>query len=199
MLKLLGAAVAALVLGVANHAAAATYLYDFEDETPGATSWWKSVDGAAIGSGTIDTLDGNNFLRPRIRSSAPARQNTKVITLNGQQVGIGEYVFPQIISMDVFIAGGGVLNQVGLGTYVIPADTWTTITLRKTNSLGCAYQCSYWFMGSDVRIDNILLDVSIAHVPEPATWAMMIIGFGAAGFGLRRHRNVEVRQRPRRA
>ena len=26
-------------------------------------------------------------------------------------------------------------------------------------------------------------------VPEPATWAMMVLGFGAAGFAVRRSRN----------
>lgn len=30
--------------------------------------------------------------------------------------------------------------------------------------------------------------ITIAEVPEPATWAMMVIGFGAAGYGLRRRR-----------
>jgi hypothetical protein len=27
-------------------------------------------------------------------------------------------------------------------------------------------------------------------VPEPATWAMMLLGFGAAGFALRRRRQT---------
>ncbi len=30
-------------------------------------------------------------------------------------------------------------------------------------------------------------------VPEPATWAMMLLGFGAIGFGMRRRRHVNVR------
>ncbi|MBS0478382.1 MAG: PEPxxWA-CTERM sorting domain-containing protein [Proteobacteria bacterium] len=32
-------------------------------------------------------------------------------------------------------------------------------------------------------------------VPEPATWAMMIMGFGAIGFAIRRRRDVAVRVR----
>ena len=33
-------------------------------------------------------------------------------------------------------------------------------------------------------------NVSVSAVPEPATWAMMIIGFGSAGAMVRRHRKV---------
>ena len=32
-----------------------------------------------------------------------------------------------------------------------------------------------------------------AAVPEPATWAMMLIGFGAAGFGMRRRTRAQLR------
>ena len=41
-------------------------------------------------------------------------------------------------------------------------------------------------------LDNIVLDVS-APVPEPATWAMMIFGFGLIGSAMRRRRNVAVK------
>ena len=36
---------------------------------------------------------------------------------------------------------------------------------------------------------------SAAAVPEPATWAMMLLGFGAIGFGMRRRRSDTVRVR----
>jgi hypothetical protein len=46
--------------------------------------------------------------------------------------------------------------------------------------------------GYDVGLDNIRFDVRAidtgSAVPEPATWAMMIMGFGLAGAGLRRRR-----------
>jgi hypothetical protein len=38
--------------------------------------------------------------------------------------------------------------------------------------------------------DSTGLSLSVALVPEPATWAMMIIGFGAAGSMIRRRRAV---------
>lgn len=44
--------------------------------------------------------------------------------------------------------------------------------------------------GENIQIDNIRLEGSIAAVPEPATWAMMIVGFGGIGATLRRRRQV---------
>ena len=35
--------------------------------------------------------------------------------------------------------------------------------------------------------------LSVEAVPEPATWGMMLVGFGLVGFGLRSHRNQPVR------
>ena len=42
----------------------------------------------------------------------------------------------------------------------------------------------------EVKQNDIRLAVT-NPVPEPSTWAMMLIGFGAAGYGLRRRRRVE--------
>jgi len=42
--------------------------------------------------------------------------------------------------------------------------------------------------GNDFAIDNI----SVTAVPEPGTWALMIIGFGGAGAMLRSNRRKAV-------
>ncbi|PZU06109.1 PEPxxWA-CTERM sorting domain-containing protein [Sphingomonas sp.] len=50
--------------------------------------------------------------------------------------------------------------------------------------------------GYDVGLDNIAFDVreaSAAPVPEPATWAMMVGGFGLIGSALRRRKAVTMR------
>lgn len=39
---------------------------------------------------------------------------------------------------------------------------------------------------SDLFLDNVVIEASAAAVPEPATWAMMIAGFGLVGGGMRR-------------
>jgi hypothetical protein len=55
------------------------------------------------------------------------------------------------------------------------ANTQATVELINRNLA---------FSGNDFALD----DMSFGAVPEPATWAMMIMGFGAAGALLRRRR-----------
>ncbi|TCJ32191.1 PEP-CTERM sorting domain-containing protein [Parafrankia sp. BMG5.11] len=40
-----------------------------------------------------------------------------------------------------------------------------------------------------IRLDEV--SAGPGAVPEPATWAMMLFGFGAVGFGMRRRRSKE--------
>ena len=42
--------------------------------------------------------------------------------------------------------------------------------------------------GNDFAVDDIFLGTNSTVVPEPATWAMMIMGFGAVGATMRRRR-----------
>ncbi len=44
------------------------------------------------------------------------------------------------------------------------------------------------FGGNDFTLDDISLSTKAPGVPEPASWALMILGFGAAGAVLRRRR-----------
>ena len=39
------------------------------------------------------------------------------------------------------------------------------------------------------ELDNVVLNSAVAAVPEPATWAMMLVGFGGIGFAMRRRKN----------
>lgn len=48
--------------------------------------------------------------------------------------------------------------------------------------------------GSIRQIRIASVEAGVPPVPEPATWAMMLLGFGAAGFALRRRRNPVLAQ-----
>jgi hypothetical protein len=49
------------------------------------------------------------------------------------------------------------------------------------------------FSGNDFALDDISLSTAAPGVPEPATWALMIMGFGSAGAMLRRRRMALLR------
>lgn len=69
--------------------------------------------------------------------------------------------------------------QIFSGTFFA---TGTSATLNFTNLTGGVNE-------------GIFLDaVTLAAVPEPATWAMMLIGFGAIGFAMRRGRKAGLPQ-----
>jgi len=63
-------------------------------------------------------------------------------------------------------------TKVGLETFVV----------NKTGLKAFLY-----FADAGVQIDNLALE-GVAAVPEPATWAMMILGFGGVGATIRRRR-----------
>lgn len=52
------------------------------------------------------------------------------------------------------------------------------------------FQADFFANGAGVRLDNVIVTGAPmgGAVPEPATWAMMILGFAGVGAGLRRRR-----------
>ena len=51
---------------------------------------------------------------------------------------------------------------------------------------------SQYFAGNPGWSHLDFYDTRVPGVPEPGTWAMMLVGFGVAGFSLRRRRKVAV-------
>ncbi len=73
------------------------------------------------------------------------------------------------------------------GTGIISSATWANTTLAALGLSGGTYH--YSIGGNDIAFD---IGPTMPDVPEPATWAMMILGFGAVGFGARK-RKVAIR------
>ena len=75
------------------------------------------------------------------------------------------------------------------GLIYYPGQTFEpTITARLSQSL------SYSVAGGESYGSNRLGALQVgAAVPEPATWAMMLVGFGAVGFSMRRKRSSDLR------
>lgn len=70
---------------------------------------------------------------------------------------------------------------IGQNFYTLQAISGETIDTVSVNSTG-----SFESLSSIRGIFN----ASLAGVPEPATWAMMLLGFGAVGIGARRKRST---------
>ena len=62
----------------------------------------------------------------------------------------------------------------------------------QTVNLRFQFQTDYSITGRGVNLDNLVVtgERITSAVPEPATWAMMIVGFFGAGSALRRARRM---------
>ena len=65
--------------------------------------------------------------------------------------------------------------------------TWTASFTTSAADIGAPISIVLNSPGAQGDFDNVRLDVS-SGVPEPATWALMLGGFGLAGAALRRRR-----------
>lgn len=70
---------------------------------------------------------------------------------------------------------------------------WTTHTISFTATDAGTFKVDFNSGSADgigPLLDNVSVDVTGGGVPEPASWALMITGFGLAGAALRRHRTA---------
>ncbi|MBU1378316.1 MAG: PEPxxWA-CTERM sorting domain-containing protein [Alphaproteobacteria bacterium] len=82
-------------------------------------------------------------------------------------------------------------NHTGISFLVGPNDAWRVATYTFTTSAAGSAKIYFGTTSADnvgPMVDNVSL--TAVAVPEPATWAMMIMGFGAAGAVLRRRRTA---------
>ena len=88
------------------------------------------------------------------------------------------------------------VGNVLLGTYTASSTAFTQATFNFTAadaSGNITFSAAPGTYSAANREYDIALDnVSVAGVPEPATWSMMLLGFGAVGYALRRQRTAAV-------
>ena len=109
-----------------------------------------------------------------------------------------------LLGADLFSAGSlaGLLNfsSTGPGADATVGDDGFGIFLGEGWQSGL--MTNVFYLGYDDQITNIddnhddmIIRVTVSPaVPEPATWAMMLMGFGAAGYAMRRRRRPVLAQ-----
>ena len=175
----------------------------------GGTGPFLSLSSAGLNGGSVATLTGgtvynsdrpfadipagtvfgNSFLAAGPTAGAPATLNFTTAV---------DYLSFLWGSPDTYNALTVVTN---FGTYA-----FNTANLGFAVSNGSQNFSQYvQFAGSDgeqitsVSFDNSpktnafeTANFSVAAVPEPATWAMMLIGFGAVGYSMRRRKSAKI-------
>ena len=127
----------------------------------------------AFGGGNSVDLDGStgngNNPAGELQSVQSLALGTYTVTfeLSGNQRGQAE----QTTQIQI---GGSAIQS------ITPVDnSYHLITLTFTNVSG---QLSFTDLGPSNQQGNLLDNVSVAAVPEPSTWAMMVLGFLGLGF-----------------
>jgi hypothetical protein len=183
------AAAAALAIGIASPATAALVTIDFEDGIVGATYVGAGVIGQHFFTdGEVASGGSNKYLE--IRSSTHETWRVGPYP-EGPGPGVHEQELAILKSFEVFVVGGGDLYISGFPTYLAP-DAWTHFESDQFNPGGVYIRLNDFFSYT-ARFDNFVFESGVfssAFIPEPATWAIMTMGLGAAGWVARRRRRV---------
>ena len=160
---------------------------DFANEAAhGGVGW---AHGAGISSVATGAMLAQKVAGHTIQANT---RYTLTLDVGSQMRATGPFGF------EIGLLGGGLLDGTG-SIFAELTNTTSGITIAPgtfgTVSLVFETGASDAFLGKELYIllagtgggaafDNASLDaspLSVSAVPEPATWAMMIIGFGAAG------------------
>ncbi|MEH6757957.1 MAG: PEPxxWA-CTERM sorting domain-containing protein [Parasphingorhabdus sp.] len=177
---------------------APTYDFDLGDIVPisGGTRFYSSAPGVAI---TPFGTDGSFYAvgplagRPAILSLAAFSQIGKlslswgsIDTSNLLEV-LDRSAIPNVLAT---ITGTQIQGLVGTAGAYFPRGALVTLNFNggTESQIGGLRFSS---RNNSFEFDNI----AVAPIPEPGIWAMMLLGFAAMGFSLRRREKTKVRVR----
>jgi hypothetical protein len=146
---------------------------DLIGATPSGTSFdffpgnggYVDLDGSTSQAGTLSTL-----------TTFAAGTYTLSFDLGGNARGDG--VKTTVVTLGDFS-----------DTITLPSDSPLQAYSLKFTTTGGALSFAD-LAGGNQNIGNILDNVSLSAVPEPATWAAMLLGFGGIGASMRRRRGL---------
>jgi hypothetical protein len=144
--------------------------------------------GTTLGTNGFTTY-GEGFLPSPQGGPAPNSHDQYVLTLGF--AGGGTITGNYDADANFFMGSSGPL--------VIGNETLTLTEFSWQRNLGDDVQRYVATPGGDPNDydGNFILSSTLGAVPEPGTWAMLLLGFGGIGFGMRRRRAENGRQRVR--
>ncbi len=168
---------AALVSLAAVPASALTYAFTYTSTNtaaPFSATGRITTANMLNANGSYDVLGITGNVDGDVITALVANPNQP----NGTTSADGLFNFDNTFSLTApYITNGGVLfNSVGGFEYNLFSDSPTSYELYQAKSGGYT--------------QNSVGSLSIAAVPEPASWALMLAGFGLVGFASRRSRTV---------
>jgi hypothetical protein len=175
MRNLVLAAAAIAALATAGSASAATYIFDFQNTDPTDAYGAVEVSGTFTASSTLSSsitnITGNV-------SGAPAP------LVDGAIAGLSGYAGAD---NTLYGVGANTGNQVSFGgvSFSVGGEDYNLY----------AYNGGAWLLASSVDSVGYPQNgtpgtFSVTAVPEPATWAMMLVGFGGLGAAMRSRRKL---------
>lgn len=215
-LRLLAAAATAAAFALAGPVQAAIVTIDFAEDAPGAKAeGFSAIDYAGLqfftdlgaglevgdfgvqsdGQGLLARNDTNgNFIvgvfsdGPHAFLSMEFGNDDPFFTIAGQRAVLTVYLGAALVGQTFVVMNRNDIMDQTIGFNFGPFDNFT---LAYTDAAGNPFTGG---PGTNVGlievIDNITFDVADTVVPEPATWAMMILGFGGVGTILRGRRRL---------
>ena len=184
--------IAAMAIGVPSSVQAATVFTDagaFTSAVSGATTYSFPLSVTTCLGCTSYTLGPATFSSSDLEGYNDAYGvpylgdygNPLSVSTSASAIGFnfGSYDGPQTITYN---AGGTT------GTFDVPGDRTNTAFLGFT---GLSAPLTLTFSNNgELDTTRVIAGDSVAAVPEPSTWAMLLVGFGAVGFGMRRRKRV---------
>ena len=190
------------VAGSANAAVNVSYTSDDLNLPAGQTMVWNfdgvEADGYSVSTtGTVSYYSGADGLQSGVAAPPPGDNSIYASVLGGGSLTL---TTPAIKLLSVYMGSpdaynsilfnfsdntSELLNGAQLAGGAFGGDQ--SIGRRMTYTFGGKTVTSVDFMSSQnsFEFDNI---ATVSAVPEPATWAMMIMGFGLAGSAVRNSR-----------
>lgn len=218
-LRMLAAAASAATLAAAGSAGAATFVtIDFAEDATGAVAdGFVAADYAGLafftdlgeglqvgdfspqsdGNGLLAQNDTNgNFIRgvfsdgPHSFLSMDFGNDDPAFSNPGDRAVLTVLLGAVMVGQTFVVMNRNDIMDQTIGFMFGPFDNFT---LAYTDAAGSVFTGGGGVNTGLIEvIDNITFDVPEAVVPEPATWAMMILGFGGVGATLRGRRRLRL-------